>query len=67
MAYVVYRASYTTTRGTYREYLGHTRGVDLRKHWHSKKPPAWMKPRQAELSFEVLEAGLKTKEDALAA
>ena len=67
MAYVVYRACYTTERGTYRACLGHTRCVDLRKRWHSKKPPAWMKPRQTELNFEVLEAGLKTKEDALAA
>ena len=41
--------------------------MDVRKHWHSKKPPAWMKPRKTALNFEVVEVGLNTKEDALAA
>ena len=67
MTYKVYKVSYLTSRGTYREYWGHTRCVDVRKHWHSKKPPAWMKPRKTALNFEVVEVGLNTKEDALAA
>ena len=41
--------------------------MDVRKHWHSKKPPAWMKPLKTALNFEVVEVGLNTKEDALAA
>ena len=32
MTYKVYKVSYLTSRGTYREYWGHTRCVDVRKH-----------------------------------
>ena len=66
MAYSVYTARFKTERGTYRTHVAHTRNLNLRKHMHRKKPPAWLKPRAGEPAFSVLEEGLQTKEDALA-
>ena len=66
MAYSVYKARFKTERGTYRTHVGHTRNLNLRKHRHRKKPPAWLKPKAGEPTFSVLEEGLQTKEDALA-
>lgn len=65
--YIVYLATYMTLLGTVRQYIGHTRRIDARRHYHSTKPPAWMKPKKEELKFKTLEAGLRTKGDALAA
>ena len=66
MFYVVYCATFTTLLGTVREYIGCTRALDLRRWWHERKPPAWMKPRGGELKLTVLERDLPTKEAALA-
>ena len=67
MAYLVYEVTYRTQRGTSRRYVGHTRSPDIRRHYHRAKPPGWMKPAEVDLDFKTLEAGLKTKTDALAA
>ena len=63
MAYSVYKARFKTERGTYRAHVGHTRNLNLRKHRHRKKPPAWLKPKAGEPTFSVLEEELQTKED----
>ena len=44
MVYIVYKARYKTLKGTWREYVGHTRNLCVRRHWHERKPPTWMKP-----------------------
>ena len=44
--YCVYRATYTTRRGTRRAYIGYSGHLDVRKYWHKVKPPAWMKPQR---------------------
>ena len=67
MTYLLYLATYKTQCGTSRQYVGYTRCLDARKHWHRKKPPSWMKPREGEFKVKTLEVGLKTKGDALAA
>eukprot|EP00973_Karenia_brevis_P092997 12415110-Karenia_brevis.AAC.2 len=66
--YVVYKAYFTTKKGTRRTYVGYTRAVALREHWHKMKPPAWVKPRKqdSELKFEILEQDIKNLESALA-
>ena len=63
----MYLATYKTQCGTSRQYVGYTRCLDARKHWHRKKPPSWMKPGEGEFKVKTLEVGLKTKGDALAA
>lgn len=64
----MYKATYKTQRGSLRSYIGYTGNVDVRRWWHSKKPPAWMKPEEGEaVKFEVLEADIKSKPVALAA
>ena len=64
----VYQAAYTTGAGSRRRYIGFTRDVNLRKAWHKKKPPAWMKPRVGnKLEFTVLESSIPSRELARAA
>ena len=66
MDYSVYRASYKTVKGTWRDYLGYTPALDLRLWWHKNKPPAWMRCRGSEITLTVVENGLATKAEALA-
>lgn len=66
--YSVYKVDFTTKKGTPRTYVGYTRSVDLREHWHKMKPPKWVKPRKqdSELKFEILEQDIENLETALA-
>ena len=69
MPYLVYAVSFVTSRGTKRCYIGCTSSLDVRRHWHEKRPPAWMRAagKQATFQYEVLEEGLSNKGEALAA
>ena len=44
MPFLVYAVSFVTARGTTRLYVGYTRSLEVRKVWHLRRPPAWMKP-----------------------
>ena len=46
--------------------IGYTRCLDLRRWWHERKPPAWMKPRGGDFQLAVVERDLPSKEAALA-
>ena len=66
--YLVYCARYKTKEGTLRRYYGHTKCMNLRRMWHRRKPPAWMKPMpdDSDVTIDIVEAGLPSREDALA-
>ena len=67
VVYKVYRATFKTRLGTRRVYVGYTRCVCIRKTWAEKKPPAAMRCRNRhELSYRIIEDGIKTKAHALA-
>ena len=52
MAYLVYVVSFVTARGTKRSYVGYTSSLDVRQHWHRKRPPVWMKPAGDATSYQ---------------
>ena len=59
--YCVYRAIYTTRRGTRRAYIGYSGNVDVRTYWHKVRPPSWMKPKRNDtLHLVILEAGIQS-------
>ena len=69
MVYLVYAVSFVTARGAKRCHEGHTASLDVRRHWHERRPPAWMKAagKTATFSYEVLEEGIARRGEALAA
>ena len=66
--YKVYRVKFRTLRGTWREYVGHTRSLDLRQYWAEKEPPPPLRCRDlnVELNYVVLVDDIPSKEMALA-
>jgi len=65
--YKVYKASFRTEAGTMRTYLGFCKLDDVRRAWHRKRPPVWMrcKKQGTETSFTELEWDIDSKGTAL--
>ena len=67
VSYLVYLVTGKTSRGTGRGYVGFTRSLDVRKHFHRlQSKPCWMRPWLGETEYVVLREGLENKAVALA-
>jgi len=72
VTFLVYQVTFVTQACTRRGYVGYTKCLDLRRYWHRRKPPSWMKAAHktleaARFTYRVLEKNIPTKCAALAA
>jgi len=62
VCYSIYKAIYCTERNVVRQYVGYCGQEDVRRWWHSKSPPVWMKPIEgAVLEFKIIETELPSR------
>ena len=68
MVYIVYKIKFRTKKGTWRLYVGYTGQAKVRRAFHKKKPPAWVKCQRPDGKpiWKTPETGIKSKEMALA-
>ena len=66
VTYSVYAVRGVTARGTKRTYIGYTRAIDVRKHYHRlPTKPAFMRCWLGELQYEKLKLNIMDKTSAL--
>ena len=65
--YQVYRIGYWTKKGTWRVYIGYTGQEDVRKVFHKRMPPGWVKCRApcCEAQWRTLESDVVGEQMAL--